>query len=88
MVPDMLLLKSLFNQPHPLRTLVFGHEDKVGEVPAAFDIGVAPVEQLVVVDGLEELLWLQPLKIQSLISHMVYQHFAGKVTTSWIGIAA
>ena len=62
MVPDMLLLKSLSNQTHPLRPLVFGHEDKVGEVPAALDIGVTPVEQLVIVDGLEELLWLQPLK--------------------------
>ena len=61
-MPDMLLLKSLFNQTHPLRPLVFGHEDKVGKVPAALDIGVAPVEQLVVVDGLEEPLWLQPLK--------------------------
>ena len=66
----------MFSQTHPLRPLVFGHEDKVGEVPAALDIGVTPVEQLVVVDGLEELLWLQPLKIQSLISYRVYQHFS------------
>ena len=54
---------DIFRWTHHLRFLVLGHEDKVGEVAAAADIAVAPVVELVVVDGLEEHLRLLPLQI-------------------------
>ena len=48
---------------YPLRTLILRHEDEIGKVTATVDITVAPVVHLVVVDGLEELLRLHPLKV-------------------------